>query len=104
MTPRRREILKCLLPTMGELTQDWDYTESVGPASRLFTELGHESLDAVVLSTAIQDHYKTQMPFPELPADIGQPPRDLSIAKLAEFVDIHLNGHAHAVAAIGLPL
>jgi len=104
MTPRRREILNYLLQKMGELTQDWDYAEPVSPESQLFTELGFESLDAVVLCTAIQEHYNTQMPFPELLADIGQQQRDLSIAELAEFVDTHLNGHAHAAAATGWPL
>jgi acyl carrier protein len=45
-----------------------------------------ESLDAVVLCTAVQEHYQTTMPFAELLADIGQKQRDLSIAELAEFV------------------
>jgi acyl carrier protein len=60
----------------------------------LFTELGLESLDAVVLGTAIQEHYQVQMPFAELLADIGEKQRDLSIAELADFVSQHLNGGA----------
>ena len=92
MRPSRQEILDYLLHKMGELTQDWDYPDPVSPASKLFTELGFESLDAVVLCTAIQEHYQTPMPFAELLAEIGQQQRDLSIDELADFVNTHLGG------------
>ncbi|HLY17738.1 MAG TPA: acyl carrier protein [Bryobacteraceae bacterium] len=84
------EILAYVLKTVQGLCQDWDYADEVGPGSLLFTELGMESLDAVVLCTAIQEHYRTTMPFAELLADIGQKQRDLSIAELAEFVGQHV--------------
>jgi len=90
MRPSRQEILDYLLQKMGELTQDWDYTDPVGPESKLFTELGFESLDAVVLCTAIQEHYQTPMPFAELLAEIGEQQRDLSITELTDFVNAHL--------------
>jgi len=96
MRPSRQEILDYLLQKMGELTQDWDYPDPVRPESLLFTELGFESLDAVVLCTAIQEHYQTPMPFAELLAEIGQQQRDLSIDELANFVNTHLGGTAGA--------
>ena len=99
MRPSRQEILDYLLQKMGELTQDWDYPDPVGPESLLFTELGFESLDAVVLCTAIQEHYQTPMPFAELLAEIGQQQRDLSINELTDFVDTHLGGSAGAESA-----
>lgn len=101
MRPSRQEILDHLLQKMGELTQDWDYTDPVRPESLLFTELGFESLDAVVLFTAIQEHYQTPMPFAELLAEIGQHQRDLSIDEIASFVDTHLGGPAGADGATG---
>jgi len=90
MRPTRQEILEYVLQTMGELTQDWDYSEPVKPESLLFTQLGFESLDAVILGTSIQEHYQTQMPFAELLSEIGQQQRDLSINELVDFVDRHL--------------
>jgi acyl carrier protein/phosphopantetheinyl transferase (holo-ACP synthase) len=99
MRPSRQEILDYLLQKMGELTQDWDYPDPVRPESLLFTELGFESLDAVVLCTAIQEHYQTPMPFAELLADIGQQRRDLSLEELADFVHTHLGGPAGAAPA-----
>jgi phosphopantetheinyl transferase (holo-ACP synthase)/acyl carrier protein len=94
MRPSRQEILDYLLQKMGELTQDWDYPDPVRPESKLFTELGFESLDAVVLCTAIQEHYQTPMPFAELLAEIGQQQRDLSIDELTDFVNTHLGSPA----------
>ena len=99
MRPSRQEILDYLLQKMGELTEDWDYPDPVRPESRLFTELGFESLDAVVLCTAIQEHYQTPMPFAELLAEIGQQQRDLSIKELADFVNTHLGGPAETGSA-----
>jgi acyl carrier protein len=90
MKPTQPEILAYVLKTVQDLCQDWDYADTVGPESLLFTGLGMESLDAVVLCTAIQEHYRIQMPFAELLADIGQQQRDLSIAELAWFVGQHI--------------
>jgi acyl carrier protein len=91
MSQNSQQVLDYVLHTVQNLCQDWDYADPVGPASLLFTGLGLESLDAVVLCTAIQEHYQVQMPFAELLAEIGQQQRDLSIAELAEFVHRHLN-------------
>ena len=95
MKPTQLEILAYVLKTVQDLCQDWDYAEEVGPQSLLFTGLGMESLDAVVLCNHIQEHYRaTVMPFAELLADIGQKQRDLSIAELAEFVGQHVSAGA----------
>jgi acyl carrier protein len=96
MTPTQPEILAYVLKTVQDLCQDWDYADPVGPESLLFTGLGMESLDAVVLCTALQEHYRITMPFAELLADIGQKQRDLSIAELAEFVGQHIGVGAQA--------
>ena len=98
MRPSRQEILDYLLRTMQDLTQDWDYAEPVSAESLLFTEVGLESLDAVILGTAIQEHYQTPMRFAELLAEIGQQQRDLSIDELTDFVNTHLDGPTGADA------
>jgi acyl carrier protein len=94
MKPTQPEILAYILNTVQGLCQDWDYADPVGPESLLFTGLGMESLDAVVLCTALQEHYRITMPFAELLADIGQKQRDLSIAELAQFVGQHVSAAA----------
>jgi acyl carrier protein len=89
--PTREEIQAYVLATLQELCRDWDYSRPVGPESLLFTELGLESLDAVVLGTIIQEHFQRPLPFAELLAEIGREERDLSIMELVAFVDQHLN-------------
>jgi acyl carrier protein len=96
MRPSRPEILDYILHMLGELMQDWDYAEPVGPESLLFTQIGFESLDAVVLCTAIQEHYQTPMPFAELLAELGEKQRDMSVNELADFVDTHLGPREQA--------
>lgn len=99
MKAARPEIQDYILKTIEELSQDWDFSKEVGPESLLFAELGLESLDVVVLGTAIQEHYRFQMPLAELLADVGQrEKRDLSIGELVDFVDLHLNGKGLSVA------
>ena len=101
--PTQPEILAYVLKTVADLCQDWDYADPVAPESLLFTGLGMESLDAVVLCTAIQEHYQTPMPFAELLADIGQKRRDLSIAELAQFVSQHVSSSTPLDQAVELP-
>jgi acyl carrier protein len=90
MKPTRGEIEEYILKTIGDLCHDWDYSRPVGLDSLLFTELGLESLDAVVLGTAIQEHFQQTLPFAILFADLGENRRDLSIGGLVDFVDKNL--------------
>lgn len=75
-----------------DLSKDWDYDDPITPTSKLFGELGMESLDVVVLAIAIQEHFRQPMPFAELFADIGQSQRDLTIEELTKFVSDQVAG------------
>lgn len=94
MRPERDVIDAHVRELLEQLAGDWDVSRPVGPDTRLFTELGFESLDAVVLGTAIQEHYQRAMPFAELLAELGQQQRDLSVRELVDFVHAHLAGQA----------
>ncbi len=95
MKPAQQEILEYVLGLLRTLAHDWDYAQELGAESLLFSQLGFESLDAVVLGTAIQDHYQQQMPFAELLAEVGQREfRDLSVAELVQFIGTHLSSAA----------
>jgi acyl carrier protein len=68
------------------------YADGIHPETRLFRDLGFESLDAVVLGTAIQERYQRPMPFAELLADIGQRPvPELTVGELVSFVQLHVS-------------
>lgn len=87
MNPSREQILQYILHLLEELRSDWDFAIAIGPASRLVADLQFESLDLVVLGTAIQEHYHAEIPFAGFLAEIGQrAQRDATVAELVEFV------------------
>ena len=85
MSASRDEIQTFIEKTLEDLARDWDLSAAVSPDSKLFSELGLESLDAVILATSIQEKYGKTMPFAELFAEIGQQQRDLTVAELVDF-------------------
>ena len=92
MAPTRDSIFDHLRQLLREVASDWDHSEEITDETLLFSQLGFQSLDIVVLGTALQDFYQREMPFAELFADIGQRERrDLSVGELAEFVKSHVD-------------
>ena len=92
MKQSRQEILDYVLKAMSELSQDWDYSEPVGPDTLLFSEMGLDSLDLVVLGTGMQEHYGMQMPFAEFLASVGERgQRDVAVNELVDFIDSQVN-------------
>jgi acyl carrier protein len=64
---------------------------SISEQTRFFADLGLASIDAVVLSEAIQRFYDRPLPFHDLMAEIGRrTDRDLSIGELVSFLSAHL--------------
>jgi acyl carrier protein len=98
MNISRDQVQEYILSKLAELSQDWDDPGEIAPNSLIFTELGFESLDAVVLGVTIQGHYQRQMPFAELLAELGEQRRDLRVSELIDFV------HGHLIAPTPEPL
>lgn len=66
-------------------------TSSITEETRFFADLGLASIDAVVLSEAMQKHYDRPLPFNELMAEIGRrTDRDISIGELVSFLSANL--------------
>lgn len=83
-------ILADVLEMMTKLAGDWEYTDSITAETNLFGDLGFESLDLVVLGTALQERYG-RLPFTEFLAEIGQrPTQDISVGELVAFVGKNL--------------
>jgi acyl carrier protein len=88
------QLLTDVLQLMNQLAGDWEYDGPITAGTYLFGDLGLESLDLVVLGTAIQERYG-RMPFAEFFAEIGQRPlRDLTVGELVEFIGQHQHGAA----------
>jgi len=83
------QLLAEIVKMMTELAGDWEYDGEITPDTYLFGDLGMESLDLVVLCTAIQERHG-RMPFAEFFAELGQrAPKDLSVGEFVAFIDQH---------------
>jgi acyl carrier protein len=91
MNVTRDQVREYIVNKLVELSQDWDSPAEISETSLIFSELGFESLDAVVLGVAIQEHFARQLPFAELLAELGERRRDLSVRELIDFVHRNLN-------------
>lgn len=90
-TMNREQIMTEVLTLLNELARDWEYSDEISSETYLFEDLGFESIDAVVLTSHVQEHYGRQFPFPELLAEIGRREvKDIRIGELVEFIHQHL--------------
>jgi acyl carrier protein len=88
--PSRIEILDDLIVV---LDRDLGVQSSspITVDTRFFADLGLASIDAVVLSERLQEHYGRSLPFQELMAEMGRrTERDLSIGELVAFLATNL--------------
>lgn len=85
-------ILTDVMGLLQQLARDWEYSGEITPDTWLFSDLGFESIDAVILASFVQEHYGRPFPFPQLLAELGQRDvKDLKISELVEFIHQHLN-------------
>lgn len=88
--PSRAEILREIISIL-ESHLGVHSPGAIDEDTRFFADLGLASIDAVVLSEALQSHYGRSLPFQELMAEIGRrTERDLSIGELVAFLGKHL--------------
>jgi acyl carrier protein len=89
--PSRAEILADVSQLLAD-HMGVDPSTSIREETRFFADLGLASIDAVVLSEALQQHYRRPLPFSDLMAEIGRrTDRDLSIGELIAFLQANLD-------------
>jgi acyl carrier protein len=88
--PSRTEILDDIIAILSEQT-GVSYAGALNEQTRFFADLGLASIDAVVLTEALQKHYGRTLPFHELIAEVGRrTERDFAVGELVEFLAAHL--------------
>ena len=87
----REQVLAELLDLLGTVVRDLDVDGGMTEETRLFEDLDFESLDLVVLGTAVQERYEQNFPFAEFFAKVGQrEQKDVSVGEWVDFVCQHL--------------
>jgi acyl carrier protein len=80
------DVCRLLASRMGVVP-----STAIDESTLFFADLGLASIDAVVLSEALQQHYGQSLPFQDLMAEIGRrTDRDLPIGELVAFLQSHL--------------
>lgn len=86
--PADRAAVKAeLLKVLTSLRDDWEYSGEITEQTGIFQDLGFESIDAVALGSAIEDHYNRSMPFAEFLMKANErQAKDITIGELVTFL------------------
>ncbi len=91
MVKTKHEVMNTVLSLLTQLASDWEYDGEINADTYLFSELGFQSLDAVVLGNSLQERYSQPIPYADLLAEIGQREfNDITVGEWVEFTFRHL--------------
>lgn len=83
----RDSVRSELLKVMTSLRDDWEYSGQITEQTGIFQDLGFESIDAVALGSAIEDHYNRSLPFAEFLMKANErQAKDITVGELVTFL------------------
>ena len=84
-TITRNDVWEATISLLEQLAEGWDFGEEITGDTLLFTDLGFQSLDAVILGNTLQERFGRPIPFATLLTEIGQ--RSVNDVTVDEWVD-----------------
>jgi acyl carrier protein len=97
--PEREAIRSELLTILTGLRDDWEYSGEITERTGLFSDLEFESIDAVALGTAIEEHYNQSLPFAEFLTKASErKATDITVGELVTFLAQNLHSSKGASA------
>src|SRR5262245_43917679 len=82
------DLEKIFRDTMG----DWEYSGEITAETRLFADLGLESIDMVALGAAIEEHYGRTFPFAQWLSQLReQQVDDIRVNEVIQFLHDYMN-------------
>jgi acyl carrier protein len=91
VTRTKQEIMDEVLSLLTQLASDWEFEGEIRAETRLFADLGFQSLDAVVLGNSLQERLGRSIPYGELLTEIGRRPiNDVTVGEWVDFTWRHL--------------
>lgn len=95
----REQIRTDLIELLKEAREDWDDSIVLTDDTGLFLDLGFESIDAVGLGSALEQHFGQVLPFPEFMSKAKEENlTDISIGRLVDFLVLNLEPAGGKVA------
>ena len=88
----REQIAADLQQIFKDTMGDWEYSSEITPETRLFADLGLESIDRVALGAAIEEHYGRTFPFAQWLSQLReQQVDDIRVNEVIQFLHDHTN-------------
>jgi len=82
------DLEKIFRDTMG----DWEYSGEIKAETRLFADLGLESIDMVALGASIEEHYRRTFPFAQWLSQLrDQQVDDIRVNDVIQFLHDNMN-------------
>lgn len=79
----RDEVLKILT----DLREDWEYSDEITEQTGLFGDLEFESIDAVAMGSAIEEHFNQSLPFAEFLTKANErQAEDITVGEVLDFL------------------
>lgn len=95
----REKIRTELIQLLKEAREDWDESIDITEDTGLFLDLGFESIDAVGLGSALEQHFGQILPFPEFMARAKEENlSDITVGRLVDFLVVSLQSPGGKVA------
>jgi len=86
------EVLADIINVLNDLTGDWEYSGEITGDTYLLADLEFESIDAVALGTAIEEHYGRSIPFAQYLGELAeQGVQDIRVSDFTQFIHQQLN-------------
>ncbi len=98
MPEMNREAARAVVvDTIREVREDWSISTPITDSTGLFNDIGFESIDAVALGSAIEEHFDQSLPFAEFLTKANEEKwSDVTVGQLVDFVTAHLQPPAGA--------
>lgn len=94
----QQAVREQVLALITQLAGDWEYDGEITMHTYLFSELGFQSLDAVVLGNTLQEQYGRPIPYADLLADIGRRTfNDVTVGEWSDFTYRHVTPQTNGV-------
>jgi acyl carrier protein len=88
----REQIAADLQKIFQDTLGDWEYSGEITPETRLFADLGLESIDMVALGGAIEEHYRRTFPFAQWLSSLrDEQVDDVRVEEVIQFLHDSMN-------------
>ena len=92
----RETIIGDVIRMLKDMPSDWEqeFSETIGPETRLFADLSLESIQIVQLAISIERHFQRQgLPFHKLFMSDERDINNLRVSDLGEFLYQNINAN-----------